>query len=158
MPGRQYATVPWFKAHFQSPKILGRHSPQTISTVGRNHCGWKDAGSRGRQAENFALLDKIRKKYYSWSWLIWFMFPVVSEREWAVKSKFDICQQATLPKLEAHFQSPNVLGTAEPQTISACGRGGRKIIRWSRGRPAANFRYWTNYTFCVSFIVYQYSL
>jgi len=71
------------------------------------------------------------------------MFPIVFERELADKSKFVACQQyATLPKLEAYFQSPKILGRPTPkwsvleveEAIVV-----EKLYAWSRGRPAENF-------------------
>jgi len=99
---QQYATLPKLEAYFQSQKFYGSHSHQTISVIGWGHCGKKSVQWKwGWLAEDFALLDKIHILRVMYQ----FMFSVASERQWAVKSKFDVCQQyATLPKLEAYFQ------------------------------------------------------
>jgi len=48
------------EAYFQSPKILGRHSPQRMSAIGRGHCDGKIiCCSMWRRAGNFVLLNKI---------------------------------------------------------------------------------------------------
>jgi len=48
------------------------------------------------------------------------IFPVVSDREWTVKSKFDVCQQyPTLPKLEAYFQAPKFLERLQPPNVAS---------------------------------------
>ena len=45
---------------FSGAKKFRGHSPQTINIICSGHCGQKlYAGSRGRPAENLALLDKI---------------------------------------------------------------------------------------------------
>ena len=49
------------EAYFQLPKILGRPQPPNDSAIGNGDCGQKKlyAGSRGRPAEKFAILNKI---------------------------------------------------------------------------------------------------
>jgi len=75
-------------------------------------------------AENSPKVHRQQQKVSLTELFNFIYVPVVSEREWAVKSKFDACQQcATLPKLQVYFESQKTLGRPQPpQTISARGK------------------------------------